>query len=412
MAIPLMKSQNDSNKIKLMIYAIHPIMYQTPIFSELNKYKKLKLSWLDFKVYFGSNLSMKETYFSTFQSKIKSDYSNLLEGYDYEFLKNFTFNEREGFFSRINFGIIPKILFGKYDVILLHGYNTITSLIILLFARLSRKKIIFRGESIIRSSEIFSSFKNILKKIYLKIFFYFCHRVLYSCTGNKYFFINYGVPLYKLEYIPCAVNNKFFQKKVKELLPFKNKIKDSIGIKDNDLVLSMCCSFIKRKRPIDLINAVKKLDYKNNIFLLFIGDGPEKFLIESSLKNSGIRYHITGFLGQNDIAKYYIVSDVSLILSDYDPSPKTLNEAMNFSNCIIGTRDVGTSIDLIKNNINGYIIETANIESLAKIIANLEKNRDKTLKMGQESLKIVSEFNYQKNVKAIENVILDIKNEF
>jgi hypothetical protein len=66
-----MKSQNDSNKIKLMIYAIHPIMYQTPIFSELNKYKKLKLSWLDFKVYFGSHLSMKETYFSTFQSKIK-----------------------------------------------------------------------------------------------------------------------------------------------------------------------------------------------------------------------------------------------------------------------------------------------------------------------------------------------------
>ena len=407
-----MKSQSGSNKIKLMIYALHPIMYQTPIFSELNNFKKLKLPWLDFKVYFGSNLSMKETYFSSFRSKIKNDYNNLLEGYDYEFLDNYTFDEREGFFSRINFGIIPKILFGKYDVILLHGHKTVTALIILLFAIFFRKKIIFRGESILKNNEIFPSLKKIIKTIYLKFFFHFCHKILYSCYGNKYFFIHYGASVSKLTYIPCAVNNKFFQDKIKKLNPFKNKIKASIGIKDKDLVLSMCCSFIKRKRLMDLIKSVKNLESKKNIFLLFIGDGPEKYLIKSSLKNTGIRYHITGFVGQNDISKYYLVSNISLVLSDYDPSPKALNEAMNFSNCVIGTLNVGTSVDLIKNNLNGYIIKTADIQNLTKILDNLQKNRDKVLKMGKESLKIVSKFNYQTNVKAIVKVLVNIRNEF
>ena len=36
----------------------------------------------------------------------------------------------------------------------------------------------------------------------------------------------YGVPISKLEYIPCAVNNDFFQEKANELLESKYKIKE------------------------------------------------------------------------------------------------------------------------------------------------------------------------------------------
>jgi hypothetical protein len=209
------KHQRDLNKLRLMIYAIHPVMYQTPIFSELNDYKKSKMPWLDFKVYFGSDLSLKKTYFSAFQSSYKSDFDDLLDGFGYEFLKNYAIDERNGFFSRINFGIIKKIVFGNYDVILFHGYNTITSLFILISSVLSRKKIIFRGESILRGDEGSNRFKNFIKKIYLQTFFYFCHKILYSCSGNKEFFMHYGVQSTKLGYIPCAVNNNFFKIKLK-----------------------------------------------------------------------------------------------------------------------------------------------------------------------------------------------------
>ena len=273
---------------------------------------------------------------------------------------------------------------------------------------LFRKKIIFRGESILRGDEKSKRVKNFLKKTYLQTFFYFCHKILYSCSGNKEFFMHYGVKSTKLGYIPCDFNNNFFQDQINKNKLSKKIIKKNIGIKDDDLVLAMCCSFTKRKRPADLITAVKKLDTSNNIFLLFIGDGPERSTIELSLKNTGIRYYITGFLGQNEISKYYIVSDISLVLSDYDPSPKALNEAMNFSNCIIATKNVGTSDDLIKNNINGYIINAGDIGALSKIINYLNKDRERIQTMGSKSLKIVSEFNYTKDAESIAEAILEI----
>lgn len=402
-----MRYQSDSNKIKLLIYAIHPIMYQAPIFSELENYKNSNLPWLDFTVYFGSKLSLKETYHHTFKSKFKNDYEDILKGYNYEFLKNYTFYEKEGIFSRVNLGIIPKILFGKYDVVLLHGYNTLTSILILFLCLLSGKKIIFRGESILRGNEGSLSIKNRVKTMYLNTFLSLCDKVLYSCSGNKDFFLNYKVPIEKLIYIPCAVNNNFFQDNIKKLTPKIQYIKDSIGVRQNDLVISMCCSFTKRKRPTDLIKTAIEMN-NTNIFLLFIGDGPQRSLIESKLKGTGIRYHITGFLGQNQISEYYLISDISVVLSDYDPSPKAMNEAMNFSNCIISTKNVGTANDLIKQNQNGYIIDVGDIPELKKTLTYLESNRDHVKNMGKKSLDIVMLFNYFENAKAIEKAIVSI----
>jgi len=400
--------QSDSNSIKLLIYAIHPIMYQAPIFSELENYKKSNLPWLDFTVYFGSKLSLKESYHHSFKSKFKNDFEDILKGYKHEFLKNYTFFEKEGFFSRINIGIIPKIFFGKYNVVLLHGYNTFTSIIIILSCLLSRKRIIFRGESILRGEEGSLSIKNRVKALYLKTLFSLCDKVLYSCSGNKDFFLNYKVPIEKLVYIPCAVNNNFFQENIKKLSPRIQGIKDSIGVREKDLVISMCCSFTKRKRPLDLIKAAIEMNNKN-IFLLFIGDGPQRSLIESKLKDTGIRYHITGFMGQNHISQYYLISDISVVLSDYDPSPKAMNEAMNFSNCIISTNNVGTANDLIMENHNGYIINVGDISELKKILTNLESKRDDVKNMGKKSLDIVSSFNYFENAKAIEKALVSIQ---
>ena len=47
-------------------------------------------------------------------------------------------------------------------------------------------------------------------------------------------------------------------------------------------------------------------------------------------------------------------ADIYLQVSDYDPSPKSLNEAMNFELPIIATRMIGTCQDLVKENINGF----------------------------------------------------------
>ena len=107
------------------------------------------------------------------------------------------------------------------------------------------------------------------------------------------------------------------------------------------------------------------------------------------------------FVNQDVISQYYTVADLTVILSDYDPSPKAMNEAMNFQLPIIVTNVVGTSNDLVHPNINGFVIKVGDIESLSLKIDYLNKNRHQLKKMGEMSKFIVDNWTFEEDVKGI-----------
>jgi glycosyltransferase involved in cell wall biosynthesis len=99
---------------------------------------------------------------------------------------------------------------------------------------------------------------------------------MYSCTGNKKYLEYYEVPQQRLFFIPCAVNNQFFQDQKAVLAQDRNKIRAEMGISKDDFVIIFPARFTERKRPYDLIKSVANLTkFNSNIVLLFVGDGPE-----------------------------------------------------------------------------------------------------------------------------------------
>ena len=91
----------------IAIYALHPIMYQTPIFSELQSRLKLDNKFR-FKVLFGDDISIDESFY------LKNDFITapppyLMEGYDYKILKNWALNRRKGFFFKGKFSNLSGI---------------------------------------------------------------------------------------------------------------------------------------------------------------------------------------------------------------------------------------------------------------------------------------------------------------
>ena len=46
----------------------------------------------------------------------------------------------------------------------------------------------------------------------------------------------------------------------------------------------------------------------------------------------------------------------------------TLNEAMQFNNILISTDAVGSAYDLIDNGVNGYMVESENVNQLCQAI--------------------------------------------
>ena len=383
-------------KIKLAIYSMHPIQYQVPIFKEITKNTNF-----DIIVLYGDKLGVNGYYNEYFKSFIKWDIP-LLTGYKYRFFSNFTFKKITGFFSRFNPGMGLHILLTRYDVILIHGYQTFSAWIVLFAGKITGKKIIFRGEALIKNKNI--NLKTRINRFFIKFFLSNTDIIMYSCKGNKLYWKNLGVKDSKLFFMPCVVDNKYFQIQSKKLIKNKKDLRKELKIHSKDFVILFSGKFTERKRPFDLINAVSKIKNNKNCLILFIGDGPLKEAMQEKCLRNNIRTHFTGFINQSMLSRYYILADCVACISSYDASPKVLNEAMNFSLPVIVSNMVGTAEDLVDKK-NGYIIDVGDVDSIADSLRQIILNPKRKILMGKESFFKVSKFNLQSNSKIIKEAV-------
>ncbi|RLA07953.1 MAG: hypothetical protein DRQ51_04250 [Gammaproteobacteria bacterium] len=394
-----------TKKIKFYYFAPHPVQYHYGIYKELSK-----LGNLDFNVIYEDDIGLKPTYVEEFKKEIKWDI-DLLDGYPYEFMKNYSSKPHGGFFARVNFGIFKKILIEKPDVILFKTYTNITDFFIMFLAKLTRTKIIFRGEATLRGTENNPTFKQKLKYIFLKNWLKMCDVVMYSCSGNKDYWKFYGVEESKMLPIPCAVDNIFFRNKRKQYISKEDNIKKELGIDKDDFVIIYVSRMNSNKNLETLVESINNIEHKN-INLLFVGDGPEKEKIESLCEEYSIKSTFVGFKNISEISKFYSISDLFLLLSkDFENSPKVLNEAMNFELPVIITNLAGTVKDLVEEDKNGYSVNPLDINEISKKIDYLNKNRNIAKQMGQKSLDIVNEWTFEKDAYFINEAIKKIYEE-
>ena len=149
-----------------------------------------------------------------------------------------------------------------------------------------------------------------------------------------------------------------------------------------------------------VINSLSKSErLKINIFI--IGNGPQKKVLEKFANNSDLNLIFFNFMNHNELAEIFTISDYFCINSDYDASPKVINEAMNFALPIICKNTIGTSEDLVIDKYNGYIFK--NDDDLLKIFKKILSDR---VIDGNNSLKILDEkFNYNNCLMSLNNII-------
>lgn len=385
-------------RFKMAIFAGNPVQYHVPIYKALAQEKDVDLT-----VMYGSDIGAKKFYSKEFKSYIEWDIP-LLEGYEYKFFRNFTSKKLKGMFSRINLGMFFHIIFNRYDAVLIHGYDTVSSWIVYLGAKLSGTKIIWRGEAAIRPQNRQNALKKFVKTKLLPLYFKSCDAVMYSCTGNRLYLEQFNISSEKMFLIPCAVDNNFFREKKAVLQPKRDELRNALGIDEEEFVILFTARFTTRKRPLDLIEAISRLNH-SNVVMLFVGDGLERENMERELKKHKIKNIITGFVGQNELPKYYVVADLYAIVSDYDASPKSLNEALNFDLPILVTDKVGTSSDLVKNDENGYIVSSRDIKQLSEKIDFFVNNPEITKEMGCNSIELSNLFSIENDVKGIKKAL-------
>lgn len=391
-------SNRPHKKYSLIVLAPHPVQYHAPLYREIAKSESINVS-----VIYCDDMCIRPLYEPEFKTIIKWDI-DLLEGYSYVFLKNYSLSPMRGICSRLNPSLFRTIRKSKCDAILIQGYDNLSCWLAFIAAKIYRLKIIWRGEVVMKSEKHNLSAKWFLKKYVLTRLFKSCDAVMYSCTGNKEYLKYYGVPEEKLFPIPCAVDNDFFRKERKKYIGSEYKIRSVLNIDQDDFVVLFCGRFTKRKRPLDLLRAINKVKCKN-ITALFLGDGIERETLEKFSRINDIKAVFVGFQNQGKISKYYSIADAAIIISDYDPSPKSLNEAMNFELPIIITNVIGTAYDLVKHEVNGYIVSVDDIDSIAMHIDYLNKERAVAKKMGKKSGEYIESWSLKEDVKWIEKAM-------
>lgn len=376
---------------KLAILASNPVPYHAPLYKRLALIPDITITVLYF-----DEIGLKKVVSEEFNQNIQWDIP-LLEGYNFTFLKNYSKKNRvSGFLSRINFGIIGALLKGHYDAVLIQGYDNFSNWLALLSCKLFGIKIIWRGEATLYGRKDNGVFNGMVKFFSLRIFFSCCNVFLYSCSGNKEYILHYGVSKNKLYSFPCSVDNEFF-------ISEKNKLNSILirklhSIAPDDFVVLMTGRITQRKRPKDLLNALNLLN-NNKIVALYVGDGLDREILEQTANEIGVRAIFNGFINQSQISTYYSIANCITVLSEYDPSPKVLNEAMLFSLPVIVTDVVGTANDLVFDGQNGFIIKTGDIKTLASKVNYLFENPLDCIRMGQRSFEIVTNWNFDEDAK-------------
>jgi glycosyltransferase involved in cell wall biosynthesis len=314
----------------------------------------------------------------------------LLEGYKYEFFKNSSTREN-GFWQFVNFGMIRKLVSAPKSVIVVHGYHYFTHFMILMLGNLFGHTICIRNDIPLSHEILKSGWKQKIKKTGLKyILFPRINYFLFVGTQNKLYYESYGIPQRKLVSSPYAIDNERFRRFVCD----EEAVRDSLGIDKEAKIITFSAKYINKKRPVDLLKAFHQLN-KENVWLIFVGDGALRSSMEQYVFDNQIQNVIlTGFVNQQEIPKFYAISDLFVMCSSNGEHwGLSVNEAMNFDLPLVLSDLTGCADDLVMPGSNGYVFETGNVAELTSRIKDVLINNK--LSGNFTSKMIIDQFSYQ-----------------
>ena len=208
-----------------------------------------------------------------------------------------------------------------------------------------------------------------------------------SLTKSK--LIKLGIPQYKIELVPLAVES-FFSKSDKKEYKNENKpfvigsfLKDGSGWGEG-----IQPKYVKG--PDLLVKTLIELNKRHEIMVKL--SGPSRGFVISSLKENNIQFEHNFFENKNDLIEYYKTCDICLITSREEGGPLSLLESMALGIPVISTK-VGMAVDLIENGHNGHLLEIDDIEGIIEKASTLIKNSDLLLELAN-NVKDTKIYNY------------------
>lgn len=318
----------------LKIILKSPIYYHVPIYNFLSE-----LGGTIFSVYYSSRVGI-EPYADQEMPDVTRVWitdDDLV--HPHEFVRTHKLSRWDGgFWNRLSPGILWTIFRGsRGDVFLLQGFSNLDEVLALLLTKIMRKKVIFRGEGYIDSAKLngFSPRASLKRKIkqfllgHVKLF-------LFSTQTNREYIAYVARPDAKMFFFPSISQ------------PVKHSETGVEPRKKTANSFVIASRLTERKCvPDSLRLLLRTLPEAATVTIL--GDGPDRDAVlefKEAFRCKRISFNFLGFRDHQAVIDVFKSSRFYVNLSDYDPSPKALNEATDCGCSVILSSGVGTYKDL------------------------------------------------------------------
>jgi len=197
---------------------------------------------------------------------------------------------------------------------------------------------------------------------------------------------------------------------VREKIDCEKKQRE-LGINSKHFVIGNVARLEKRKGHKFLLDAFQKIIMRRKdcpLKLLIIGEGDERGNLENYVRelNLGEKVIFTGY--REDVEELMALMDVFVLTSLREGLPRVLVQA-----AAVGIPLVAFNVDgvpeIVKDNHNGFLIRTKDVEKLANRIVKYIDNRDLILLHGQKGREFIKDkWSIEDMVDKIDKVYQDL----
>lgn len=265
-----------------------------------------------------------------------------------------------------NPGILSRLAAGRFDAILIGGYNHVTMWMALLYAVRRRIPYFLMCESHLRTTR--SGWKQRLKRPILRWVMKHAAGCLPTGRWSSEFVCHYGADPGALTLLPNVPDVVALQARVAALRETDDPL--ALGALAGRPMVLFVGRLIPKKRAELVIRAFHEIHERTEAILAIVGDGPLRPELETLVDELGLRgrVHFAGFVEPDEVARWYARATVFVL-----PSSETWGvvvlEAVAAGVPVIVSDEVGCQADVVVDPALGTVVPARDQAALRDALA-------------------------------------------
>lgn len=386
----------DACVFRLALIASHVIQYQDPFFKLLAADPEIDLT-----VLFCSRAGAETYRDREMQTTLRWDLE-MLQGYRHRFLRNF--GTGSGYTRMINPGVVPELLFGRYDAaIFFLGWGSVTSLLGIAACRMRGLPFFLYGDSSFPPPARTAAQR--IRAGFLRMVFGMAAGFLVSGVLNARYYEHYGGSPDRFFLLPWAIDNERFESASRIGPSERKEMRERFGAGDDRMLIVFSAKLLPRKDPMTLLRAVARMRHRDRAAVLFLGEGELRDALARYGAQNDLQVHFAGFVNQSDLPKHYAAADVFVLPSTYEPRGAVVNEAMASGLPVIVTDRCGSIGDIVLEGENAFIYSAGDDAALAARLDELVENPALRTRMAARSREIIAGWSYARGVEGVKEAL-------